>query len=178
MQYGYTTCVAHTTRIRRVSVDLSLSLSLSVSQRQLEEGQTTVASLQAQLQSSASESRRQQEHIRDKAAGKVHTHSHTLTHTVIPKSMSPTQERAHAARIADLEAQSSKAHTLTSQLRKSKEEAERQHQSRLRSLQEQLDTANTSRRSMETYINFLKASYSTLCSEAGSHTAPPFHMLN
>ena len=107
-----------------------------------------------------------------------YTHTHSLAHTVIPKSTSPTQERAHAARIADLEAQSSKAHTLTSQLRKSKEEAERQQQSRLRSLQEQLDTANVSRRSMETYINFLKASYSTLCSEAGSHTAPPFHMLN
>ena len=82
------------------------------------------------------------------------------------------------ARIADLETQLSKSNSLNNQLHKSKEEAERLHHSRLRSLQEQLDTANASRRSMETYINFLKASYSSLCSEAGSHTAPPFHMLS
>ena len=90
----------------------------------------------------------------------------------------PLQERAHAARIADLEAQLTKSNSLNTQLRRSKDEAERHHQSRLRSLQEQLDTANASRRSMETYINFLKASYSSLCSEAGSHNAPPFHMLS
>ena len=58
------------------------------------------------------------------------------------------------------------------------QQGERLHQSRLRAVQEQLDTANASRRSMETYVNFLKASYSSLCTETDTHPAPPFHMLN
>lgn len=124
---------------------------------QVEESQGSVISLQAQLQKAENEARRQQEHVRDKAVGK---------------------ERAHLARIADLESQLTKSNSLNNQLRKSNEDAERLHHSRIRSIQEQLDTANASRRSMETYINFLKASYSSLCCEAGSNSVPPFHMLS
>ena len=59
----------------------------SMIQSRLDECQATVTSLQAQLHSSTSEARRQQEHLRDKAAGKVwHTqthHFHLYTHSLI-----------------------------------------------------------------------------------------------
>ena len=52
-------------------VDGFLSLYTYLPQSQLEECQASVASLHAQLDNASSESRRQQQHIRDRAAGKV-----------------------------------------------------------------------------------------------------------
>lgn len=88
------------------------------------------------------------------------------------------QERANITRITDLEAQLSRANSLATQFRKSKEDTERRYHSRVHELQDRLEQANSTKRSLENYITFLKSSYSSVFSEShhhvpGSPLAPP-----
>lgn len=82
------------------------------------------------------------------------------------------QDRANLARIADLESQLSRANTLATQFRKAKEDADRRYQSRVHELQERLDQANTTKKSMENYVNFLKSSYANVFNDSGTPGSP------
>lgn len=82
------------------------------------------------------------------------------------------QDRANQARIADLESQLSRANALATQFRKTKEDADRRYHSRVHELQERLDQANATKRSMENYVNFLKSSYANVFNESGTPGSP------
>ena len=81
------------------------------------------------------------------------------------------QDRANLSRISDLESQLSRANTLATQFRKAKEDADRRYHSRVHELQERLDQANATKRSMENYVNFLK-SYASAFNDSGTPGSP------
>ena len=87
-------------------------------------------------------------------------------------SLSLFQDRANLSRIADLESQLSRANTLATQFRKAKEDADRRYHSRLHELQERLDQANATKKSMENYVNFLKSSYANVFNDSGTPGSP------
>lgn len=76
------------------------------------------------------------------------------------------------SRITDLESQLNKANSISSQLQQAKEDSERRYQSKVRELQDRLEQANATKRSMENYANFLKSSYASVFSEAGGSSPP------
>ena len=82
------------------------------------------------------------------------------------------QDRANLSRIADLESQLSRANTLATQFRKAKEDADRRYHSRIHELQERLDQANATKKSMENYVNFLKSSYANVFNDSGTPGSP------
>lgn len=89
-----------------------------------------------------------------------------------------TQDRANLSRIADLESQLSKANSIAAQLQQSKEDSDRRYQSKVRELQDRLEQANATKRSMENYANFLKSSYASVFSETGTTSASPLSRQN
>lgn len=80
------------------------------------------------------------------------------------------QERTNLLRISDLESQLSRANNLATQFRKSKEDVERRYHSRVHDLQDKLEQANSTKRSLENYITFLKSSYASVFTD--SHHVP------
>jgi outer dense fiber protein 2 len=66
----------------------------------------------------------------------------------------------------------SRANTLATQFRKAKEDADRRYHSRVHELQERLDQANTTKRSMENYVNFLKSSYASVFNDSATPGSP------
>jgi outer dense fiber protein 2 len=82
------------------------------------------------------------------------------------------QERASASRISDLEAQLTRANNLATQFRKSKDDLERRYHSRVHELQDRLEQANSTKRSLENYVVFLKSSYTSVFSDPGCHQTP------
>ncbi len=91
------------------------------------------------------------------------------------------QDRANLSRIADLESQLSRANGVSSQLRKSKEDSDRRYKVKVGELQDRLEQANSTKRSMENYANFLKSSYASVFNDVGgspptsSHRNPLIH---
>ncbi|KAL9988685.1 hypothetical protein ACROYT_G003159 [Oculina patagonica] len=100
--------------------------------------------LNQQLESSVLEARRQVDSQKEKALVK---------------------ERAAQARIADLETQLSRSTASAAQLKRSKDEAERRYNSKLYDMRDRLDQANSTTRSMQNYVSFLKSSYSNVFDE-------------
>lgn len=78
------------------------------------------------------------------------------------KEKALVKERAAQARITDLEAQLSRATASAAHMKKSKDEAERRYNSKLYDMRDRLDQANSTTRSMQSYVSFLKTSYANV----------------
>uniref|UniRef100_A0A3Q2GE98 Outer dense fiber protein 2 n=1 Tax=Cyprinodon variegatus TaxID=28743 RepID=A0A3Q2GE98_CYPVA len=88
-----------------------------------------------------------------------------------------TKERSTKSKILELETQLSRTASEIDQLRRHKEEsqAERRYQSRLQDLKDRLEQSDSTNRSLQNYVQFLKASYTDAFSDvalAGSLRAP------
>ncbi|XP_066896697.1 outer dense fiber protein 2 isoform X2 [Kogia breviceps] len=111
------------------------------SQLRLEEKTRECGSLARQLESAIEDARRQVEQTKEHAASK---------------------ERAAQNKILDLETQLSRTKTELSQLRRSRDDADRRYQSRLQDLKDRLEQSESTNRSMQNYVQFLKSSYANV----------------
>ncbi|XP_062269460.1 outer dense fiber protein 2 [Platichthys flesus] len=73
-----------------------------------------------------------------------------------------TKERSTQAKMVDLETQLSRTSSEINQLRRSKEEVERRYQSRLQDMTDRLEQSDSTNRSLQNYVQFLKASYANV----------------
>ncbi|XP_068430423.1 outer dense fiber protein 2 isoform X2 [Clinocottus analis] len=78
------------------------------------------------------------------------------------RGLAATKERSTQNKILDLEAQLSRMSSGINQLRRSKEEVERRYQSRLQDMKDRLEQSDSTNRSLQNYIQFLKASYANV----------------
>ncbi|XP_049434354.1 outer dense fiber protein 2-like isoform X1 [Epinephelus fuscoguttatus] len=69
------------------------------------------------------------------------------------------KERASQSKALDLQSQLSRARTEQSQLQRSKEEMERRLQSQLQNMRDRLEHSDSTNRSLQNYVHFLKTSY-------------------
>ncbi|XP_042339065.1 outer dense fiber protein 2-like [Plectropomus leopardus] len=69
------------------------------------------------------------------------------------------KERASQSKALDLQSQLSRAKSEQSQLQRSKEEMERRFQSQLQSMKDRLEQSDSTNRSLQNYVHFLKTSY-------------------
>ncbi|XP_070286649.1 outer dense fiber protein 2 isoform X6 [Myotis yumanensis] len=111
------------------------------SQLRLEEKTRECGSLARQLESAIEDARRQVEQTKEHAVSK---------------------ERAAQNKILDLETQLSRAKTELTQLRRSRDDADRRYQSRLQDLKDRLEQSESTNRSMQNYVQFLKSSYANV----------------
>ncbi|XP_029921867.1 outer dense fiber protein 2 isoform X2 [Myripristis murdjan] len=73
-----------------------------------------------------------------------------------------TKERTTQSKILDLETHLSRTTSEINQLRRSKEEVERRYQSRLQDVKDRLEQSDSTNRSLQNYVQFLKASYANV----------------
>ncbi|XP_037835212.1 outer dense fiber protein 2 [Kryptolebias marmoratus] len=73
-----------------------------------------------------------------------------------------TKERSTQSKILELETQLSRTSSDIEKLRRSKEEVERRYQSRLQDLKDRLQQSDSTNRSLQNYVHFLKASYASV----------------
>ncbi|PNI69036.1 ODF2 isoform 8 [Pan troglodytes] len=111
------------------------------SQLRLEEKTRECGTLARQLESAIEDARRQVEQTKEHALSK---------------------ERAAQNKILDLETQLSRTKTELSQLRRSRDDADRRYQSRLQDLKDRLEQSESTNRSMQNYVQFLKSSYANV----------------
>ncbi|XP_029058649.1 outer dense fiber protein 2 isoform X2 [Monodon monoceros] len=111
------------------------------SQLRLEEKTRECGTLARQLESAIEDARRQVEQTKEHAASK---------------------ERAAQNKILDLEAQLNRTKTELNQLRRSRDDADRRYQSRLQDLKDRLEQSESTNRSMQNYVQFLKSSYANV----------------
>ncbi|XP_022790539.1 outer dense fiber protein 2-like isoform X2 [Stylophora pistillata] len=121
--------------------------SLYQTQQRQEDLRAENIRLNQQLESSVLDTRRQVDSQKEKALVK---------------------ERAAHARISDLEAQLSRATVSMAELKRSKDETERRYNSKLFDMRDRLEQANSTTRSMQNYVSFLKSSYSNVFDELES----------
>uniref|UniRef100_A0A672LYD0 Outer dense fiber protein 2 n=1 Tax=Sinocyclocheilus grahami TaxID=75366 RepID=A0A672LYD0_SINGR len=107
-------------------------------QVRLEEKSRECSILTRQLEEALDDARRQVTQTRERAASK---------------------ERVTQSKIVDLETQLSRTTTELNQLRRAKEEAERRYQSRLQDVKDRLEQSDSTNRSLQNYVQFLKSSY-------------------
>ncbi|XP_071386307.1 outer dense fiber protein 2-like [Centroberyx affinis] len=107
-------------------------------QQQLEERGGECSFLSRQLEQTLSDTRRQVDDSLQRALSK---------------------ERASQSKALDLESQLSIAKTELSQLLRGKEEMERRLQSQLKNMKDRLEQSDSTNRSLNNYVQFLKASY-------------------
>ncbi|KAM7018758.1 outer dense fiber protein 2-like isoform 2-T2 [Tautogolabrus adspersus] len=69
------------------------------------------------------------------------------------------KERASQSQALDLQSQLSRAKTEQSQLQRSKEEMERRFKTQLQNMKERLEQSDSTNRSLQNYVQFLKTSY-------------------
>ncbi|XP_035513957.1 outer dense fiber protein 2-like [Morone saxatilis] len=69
------------------------------------------------------------------------------------------KERASQSKALDLQSQLSRAKTEQTQLQRSKEEMERRFQSQLQNMKDRLEQSDSTNRSLQNYVHFLKTSY-------------------
>ncbi|XP_061867700.1 outer dense fiber protein 2 isoform X2 [Colius striatus] len=112
--------------------------SIHQCQLRLEEKTGECSSLARQLEMAIEDAKRQVEQTRERATSK---------------------ERAAQSKVLDLETQLSRNKTELSQLRRSKDDAERRYESRLQDLKDRLEQSESTNRSMQNYLHFLKSSY-------------------
>ncbi|XP_066223067.1 outer dense fiber protein 2 isoform X3 [Saccopteryx leptura] len=110
-------------------------------QLRLEEKTRECGSLARQLESAIEDARRQVEQTKEHAVSK---------------------ERAAQNKILDLETQLSRTKSELSQLRRSRDDAERRYHSRLQDLKDRLEQSESTNRSMQNYVQFLKSSYANV----------------
>ncbi|KAM4020155.1 outer dense fiber protein 2 isoform 3-T3 [Anomaloglossus baeobatrachus] len=120
-------------------------------QLRLEEKTRECASLSRQLEAAIEDSRRQVDQTRERASSK---------------------ERGTQSKILDLETQLSRTKTELNQFRRNKEDAERRFQSRLQDLKDRLEQSESTNRSMQNYVQFLKSSYTNVFGEAALSSSP------
>ncbi|XP_065647434.1 outer dense fiber protein 2 isoform X5 [Hydra vulgaris] len=83
----------------------------------------------------------------------------------IQKEKTLAKERSAQARIMDLEAQLMRSSQNAELLKRTKEEAERKFNSRLQDMRDRLEQANSTTKSMQTYVQFLKSTYANVFSD-------------
>ncbi|XP_029138055.2 outer dense fiber protein 2-like [Labrus bergylta] len=77
-----------------------------------------------------------------------------------------TKERASQSKALDLQSQLSRAKTEQSQLQRSKEEMERRFKTQLQNMKERLEQSDSTNRSLQNYVQFLKTSYGNVFGES------------
>nr|XP_055036809.1 outer dense fiber protein 2 [Misgurnus anguillicaudatus] len=115
--------------------------SIHGNQVRLEEKSRECSILTRQLEDALEDARRQVTQTRERAASK---------------------ERATQAKVVDLETQLSRTTTELNQLRRAKEEADRRYQSRLQDVKDRLEQSDSTNRSLQNYVQFLKSSYANV----------------
>ncbi|KAF3702450.1 Outer dense fiber protein 2 Cenexin Outer dense fiber of sperm tails protein 2 [Channa argus] len=73
-----------------------------------------------------------------------------------------SKEQSMQSKILELETQLSRTNSDINQLRSSKDEVEQQHQSRLQDVKDRLAQSDCTNRSLQNYVQFLKASYTNV----------------
>ncbi|KAJ8263316.1 hypothetical protein COCON_G00157730 [Conger conger] len=73
-----------------------------------------------------------------------------------------SKERLAQSKVVDLEAQLSRTQAELNQLRRNKEDIERRHQTRLQDMKDRLGQSDSTNRSLQNYVEFLKASYANV----------------
>ncbi|XP_075909104.1 outer dense fiber protein 2 isoform X2 [Petromyzon marinus] len=126
--------------------------SLALERLRGEERARDVAALSRQLEVALDDARRQVEQARERAQGK---------------------ERAAQAKAQELEAQLSRTRAEAAQLRRAKDDAERRHASRLQDLRDRLEQSETTNRSMQSYVHFLKTSYANVFGDTAPLASSP-----
>ncbi|XP_051492534.1 outer dense fiber protein 2 isoform X2 [Apus apus] len=131
--------------------------SIHQCQLRLEEKTRECSSLARQLEMAIEDAKRQVEQTRERAT---------------------SRERAAQSKMLDLETQLSRNKTELNQLRRSKDDAERQYESRLQDLKDRLEQSESTNRSMQNYVQFLKSSYANVFGESAllgspSHSRSP-----
>ncbi|XP_043914073.1 outer dense fiber protein 2 [Protopterus annectens] len=122
-------------------------------QLRLEEKTRESSSLARQLEAAIDDARKQVDQSRERALSK---------------------ERATQSRLVELETQLSRTKTELNQLQRSKEDAERRFQSRLQDLKDRLEQSESTNRSMQNYVQFLKSSYANVFGESVLTSSPVF----
>uniref|UniRef100_A0A674KBX8 Outer dense fiber protein 2 n=1 Tax=Terrapene triunguis TaxID=2587831 RepID=A0A674KBX8_9SAUR len=125
--------------------------SIHQSQLRLEEKTRECSSLARQLEMAIEDAKRQVEQTRDRAA---------------------SRERAAQSKMLELETQLSRTKTELNQLRRSKDDSERRYQSRLQDLKDRLEQSESTNRSMQNYVQFLKSSYANVFGESALLSSP------
>ncbi|KFV02859.1 ODFP2 protein, partial [Pterocles burchelli] len=115
--------------------------SIHQCQLRLEEKTCECSSLARQLEMAIEDAKKQVEQTRERAA---------------------SRERAAQSKMLDLETQLSRNKTELNQLRRSKDDAERRYESRLQDLKDRLEQSESTNRSMQNYVQFLKSSYANV----------------
>nr|XP_057926192.1 outer dense fiber protein 2b isoform X2 [Doryrhamphus excisus] len=90
----------------------------------------------------------------------AHQQADDSMHRVLAK------ERASQSKALDLQGQLSRAEAELSQLHRSKEEMERRFQNQLKNLKERLEQSDSTNRSLQNYVHFLKTSYGNVFGES------------
>uniref|UniRef100_A0A8C3S088 Outer dense fiber protein 2 n=1 Tax=Chelydra serpentina TaxID=8475 RepID=A0A8C3S088_CHESE len=125
--------------------------SIHQSQLRLEEKTRECSSLARQLEMAIEDAKRQVEQTRDRAA---------------------SRERAAQSKMLELETQLSRTKTELNQLRRRKEDSECRYQSRLQDLKDRLEQSESTNRSMQNYVQFLKSSYANVFGESALLSSP------
>ncbi|XP_042300536.1 outer dense fiber protein 2-like [Sceloporus undulatus] len=82
------------------------------------------------------------------------------------------RERTAQSKILDLETQLSRTKTEMNQLRRNKDDAEHRYQSRLQDLKDRLEQSESTNRSMQNYVHFLKSSYANVFGDSALTSSP------
>ncbi|KAJ1133753.1 hypothetical protein NDU88_000229 [Pleurodeles waltl] len=125
--------------------------SIHQNQVRLEEKTRECASLARQLEAAIQDAKRQVEQTRERASSK---------------------ERTTTSKVLDLETQLSRTKTELNQLRRNKEDAERRFQSRLQDMKDRLEQSESTNRSMQNYVQFLKSSYANVFGDTALSSSP------
>ncbi|XP_029469074.1 outer dense fiber protein 2 [Rhinatrema bivittatum] len=88
------------------------------------------------------------------------------------RARATSKERTAQSKVLDLETQLSRTKTELNQLRRSKEDAEHRFQSRLQDVKDRLEQSESTNRSMQNYVHFLKSSYANVFGESMLSSSP------
>uniref|UniRef100_A0A669Q686 Outer dense fiber protein 2 n=1 Tax=Phasianus colchicus TaxID=9054 RepID=A0A669Q686_PHACC len=125
--------------------------SIHQCQLRLEEKTRECSSLARQLEMAIEDAKRQVEQTRERAT---------------------SRERAAQSKMLDLETQLSRTKTELNQLRRNKDDAERRYESRLQDLKDRLEQSESTNRSMQNYVQFLKSSYANVFGDSALLGSP------
>ncbi|XP_061567004.1 outer dense fiber protein 2 isoform X2 [Cololabis saira] len=113
-------------------------------QRVLEEKTRECSLLNRKLEEALDDARQQMSESRERATAK---------------------ERSTQSQILELETKLSRTTSDISQLRRNKDEVERRYQSRMQDMKDRLEQSDSTNRSLQNYVQFLKSSYSSVFGE-------------
>lgn len=125
--------------------------SIHQNQLRLEERTRECGALTRQLEASIEDSRRQVDQSREQVSSK---------------------ERITQSKILELETQLSRTKAELNQIKRSKDDTERRFQSRLQDLKDRLEQSESTNRSMQNYVHFLKTSYANVFGDAALSSSP------